>query len=457
LRQPVGRAKVISLAFTFLTGGAALPSAHAQEPPAVGTQWKRTLSRADGRLEQLRLVVPFYEGLEVGNPSASLGEAGLSQFQLAYPGALSAPFVAWSFGGDRWTAVYVERLDAVPVAINIKATDAEVEIALKCLTTCAPRTIVADGDWKVLARALRGAWDLKLRPAPLARRFARVNFYVRRWVSPDRAPHLRQDWTVEQLVDRMKRESPDTIQFVYGYDPNGCDLGGRYLWHEGAEAEFKRVLAANPALAHFSWLNLRTYKTAIPGLDLHAPLTDEARRSTKLYAAGTNSSTGSCNGIDMCPASEGWQKSRLEQLDRLVSLGFRFIQLDEFPIPAFWHVNPCLAENHLHKPGDAADEWRWTLELMKALATRASARGVVLTSEEPSAVLLPYVSGYIDRQFNNSIDLYAIWKKSRSIHPIPFFSAMFGDICTPYTDADESEPAREPPVGWLKQYKIRAP
>jgi hypothetical protein len=456
ISQPVGRAICIFLAFMALAGANPLQSAQAQNLPKVGSEWKRTLSKADGRLDQLRLVIPFYEGLEIANPTSSLPEAGLARFELAYPGALSAPFVAWTFGGNHWTAVYVERLDALPVAINVKATDVGVEIALKSYTASAHRVIKVDGDWKQLAKALRGAWDVKLLRQPLAKQFTKLHFYVNKWVSKDQAPHLRRDWTIEQLVDRMKRESPKTIQFVYGYDPNGCDLGGRYLWYEGAEAEFKRVLTANPALAHFSWLNLRTYKTGIPGLDLQEPLSEEVRKSAKLYSTGTNSTAGSCNAIDMCLAAEGWQKSRLEQFDRLIRLGFRFIQLDEFPIPPFWHVNPCLAKNHLHKSGDAVDEWRRTLELVSALAKRADRHGVVLTSEEPSAALLPYVSGYIDRQFNNSIDLYAPWKKSRSVQPIPFFSSMFGDICTPYTDLDDAEPAREPPFGWLKQHKIWA-
>ena len=80
---------------------------------------------------------PFYEGVEISNPISSLRDVGLAQFELSYPGVLSAPFVAWTFGGNNWTAVYVERLDALPVAINVKATDVEVEIALKCYTASA--------------------------------------------------------------------------------------------------------------------------------------------------------------------------------------------------------------------------------------------------------------------------------------------------------------------------------
>jgi hypothetical protein len=452
----IARVACFYISFLSLSIIDGLQTAQAQNPPKGETQWNRTLSEVDGHLEQLRLVVPFYEGVEISNPTSSLLEAGMTNFEMAYPGALSAPFVAWTFDGNHWTAAYVETLDALPVSLNIKTTNAGVEISLKCYTKSAYREISVDGDWRKFAKALRSVWDIKSGPRPIAKQFTKLNFYVNRWISQDQAPLHRQEWTVEKLVDRMRRESPDTVQFVYGYDPNGCDLGGKYLWYENAETEFKRVLAANPALTHFSWLNLRTYKTGIPGLDLQEPLSEEIRQSVRIYATGTNSITGSCNAIDMCPASEGWQKSRVEQFDRLVRLGFRFIQIDEFPIPPFWHVNPCLAKNHLHKSSDAADEWRWTLELVKVLAKRAKTHGVALTSEEPSTALLPYVSGYIDRQFNNGIDLYAMWKKSPSIHPIPFFSAMFADICTPYTDVDDTEPARQPPAGWLKQHKVWA-
>ena len=83
----------------------------------------------------------------------------------------------------------------------------------------------------------------------------------------------------------------------------------------GRRSGFKRILTANPALAHFSWLNLRTYKTGISGLDLQEPLSEEMRKATKLYATGTNSGAGQRNTIHMCPASEGWQKSRLVPLE----------------------------------------------------------------------------------------------------------------------------------------------
>jgi hypothetical protein len=80
---------------------------------------------------------------------------------------------------------------------------------------------------------------------------------------------------------------------------------------------------------------------------------------------------------------------------------------------------------------------------LRKLADRAHRRGVLLTCDEPSAALVPYVAGYIDRQFNDSIDLYRVFRSSAQAAPIPFFSMVFGDLVTPYTDSDETAPVRQ--------------
>jgi hypothetical protein len=178
----------------------------------------------------------------------------------------------------------------------------------------------------------------------------------------------------------------------------------------------------------------------------------------KVYPGGTERGNQfAFEAVDACLASAQWQHSRLTQLDRLAALGFRVVQLDEFPIPRFWHTVACQSPTHLHRPGDIADEWRQIDLFLRQLARRAREHRVLLTCEEPSMLMLPYVAGYIDRQFNDSIDLYKIFRKSARAAPIPFFSMMFGDLATPYTDTDEAAPARRPPPGWIEQDKISPP
>jgi hypothetical protein len=204
-----------------------------------------------------------------------------------------------------------------------------------------------------------------------------------------------------------------------------------------------------------AWLNLRTFKTAIPRLGLIAELPPDLKHATKQFPAGAQVAEGqwSFKSVDMCLASEGWQQSRLAELDALADLGFKVVQLDEFPIPSLWHVNACQAEGHLHRANDPIDEWRQVMKFVAVLSKQADARGIRLTCEEPSAALLPYVCGYIDREYNRSIDLYAPWKKGKQVTAIPLFSAMFGDLVTPYTDVDDADPAGKPPAGWLINHK----
>lgn len=78
----------------------------------------------------------------------------------------------------------------------------------------------------------------------------------------------------------------------------------------------------------------------------------------------------------------------------------------------------------------------------------------MLTCEEPSAALLPYIAGYIDRQFNDCMDLYSMCRQNKGITTIPLFSTMFSDVATPYTDVDGKNPWRLPPESWLTAHKL---
>jgi hypothetical protein len=283
-----------------------------------------------------------------------------------------------------------------------------------------------------------------------------VNFYVHQYVASDRTPPLQSNWDIPTLAQQMKGESASTIQFVYGFDPSGVDLAGEYFWSEGALDKVKRVLGANRGLAHLNWLNLRTWKRAIPRLGIERPLTDEVKAMLKVYPPSVKAPDAqyASKSVDACLASSGWQKSRLQQFEQLANLGFKMVQIDEFPIPSLWRQAPCQSTAHLHRANDIVDEWKQIESFLTRLSARARARGILLTCEEPSAAMLPYVAGYIDRQFNDSIELYRQFRKTPLTGPIPLFSMLFGHLVTPYTDADEAEPARQPPAGWLKQHKL---
>jgi hypothetical protein len=427
---------------------------------AVGTSpttWTRTLTKADGPAERLTLVIPFYEGVRIDAAPATLAEIGQRSMRLAYPGVLSAPFVAWRLGEGAWQVALVDRPGPWPAELELEASGDSLRITLRSLAGRKVETASIDGDLAALARAVRERWKPVGTGHPLAERFRRQNFYVHQFV-PATGKTIRYDWELPALVERMKHEAPGTIQFVYGYDPSGVDLAGEYFWSPGATEKVRAVVGANRQLAHLNWLNLRTWKRAIPALGIERPVSAAVQAMLKLYPTGSDSTEQfRFQALDACLGAADWQRSRLVQFDRLADLGFKVVQLDEFPIPRFWHTAPCQATSHLHRPNDIVDEWTQIDLFLRKLSDRARQRGVLLTCEEPSAALVPYVAGYIDRQFNDSIELYRVFRTSPRAAPIPLFSMVFADLVTPYTDTDESAPVRQPPPGWIEQYKISPP
>ena len=399
--------------------------------------------------------MPFYEGVLVQQPLTALPEAGLKHLQLAYPGPLSAPFVAWRNGEGNWTAIYSTALDALPAQLELTVNGDRLEVALSCPPSSGIDRLNVHGSWEQVVQAVRQLWKVTPPKVRLADRFSRIDFYVHQWISPHDDPPLRVDWTIEQLKSAMRKTPATDLVHVYGFDPAGIDLGGTYFWSDAALNRAKRVIEANPQVCHLAWLNLRTFKYDIPRLRRQVVLTPQIQAMAKRFDGKIREDDNyQYKAIDMCLASAQWQASRIAELDRLMDAGFKVIQLDEFPVPPVWNVAPCQAKGHLHQPGDARDEWSRSVEFIRTLSDRARQRGVLLTCEEPSAALLPYVCGYIDRQFNDGTDLYWPCHRSPRFTAIPVFSTMFGDLTTPYTDVDGADPAREPPKSWLRAHKM---
>jgi hypothetical protein len=437
-------------------GPAALTLLATAATAASPSTWRRTVGPGDGA-GGVTLVIPFYEGIRIGDAATTLVEQKHADLRLAYPGVLSAPFVAWRSGSGPWEVAFVAALGAAPAELRVRASGGAVHLELQSLAGKTVGNTRIEGDLPALAAGVRRLWQVRAAAPKLGSRFKRQNFYVHQYVPSSATAEVRRNWEIPDLVEHMKHEAPSTIQFVYGYDPSGVDLAGEYFWSEGALAKVRAVIGANPRLAHSNWLNLRTWKRAIPRLGIERPVSDEVKAMLKVYpGVPATVDQFAFKSLDACLASAPWQRSRLEQFDRLAGLGFKVVQIDEFPIPHHWHGVACQASGHLHRPGDLADEWRHIEAFLGELAARARRRGVLLTCEEPSALMLPYVSGYIDRQFNDSIDLYQSFRGPRS-GPIPLFSMVFGDLVTPYTDNDEDGPARRPPPGWIEQYKMHPP
>jgi hypothetical protein len=302
-----------------------------------------------------------------------------------------------------------------------------------------------------LGAALGRVYARSGEPRPLGKTFREARFYVHRFVAED-DPAEREDWSIEPLGAELAKAPADTLAFVYGWDPSSVDLGGRSFWSAEAEDDVRAVLGKNPKLSHLAWLNLRSFKREIPRLGLSVPLPAELSAARWQGASGEHAfRKHAFEAVEMCLASKAWQKSRMGELERIAALGFRVVQLDEFPIATRWHAEPCRAAGHDHAPGDLAGEWRSVLAFLRELSARAEKLGLLLTSEEPSAALLDFTQGYLERQANREPDVYGFWSRSPLVRTVPLFSSAFGSRSTAYTDAD---PEGEVPRGWIVMTKI---
>jgi hypothetical protein len=342
----------------------------------------------------------------------------------------------------------------MPVGLLVRTTADDLEAKMECFGSCTFQEVHAHGPWNALATAVAQFWHLVTPNPPLSSRYDRFRFFVRQWVANDSDHPLRTDWTAPALEARMRNEEARSLSFAFGIDPNEVDLEGRYFWSDGALAEIKALVRANPAVAQLRWLNLRTYKYAIPNLGIERPPPPQIRAAAKLYANGVyDFSQYVFKSLEMCLGSEEWQRSRFEEMKKLVDIGFKVIAFDEFPLSYKWGAEACRATNHLHRPNDFADEWRVSMDLVRRLSTYGHEHGVLLSSEEPSTVLFPFTSGYTDGMFNDPPDVYEHWQ-GRETERIPLFSTMFGAQLTPYTRIGGSP---RPPRPWLVQEKVASP
>jgi hypothetical protein len=443
-------------------------------PHLPQNDWSSSLPEGGCSPERLELLVPFYEGLRLVDPGRAMIEAGFSDVELVYPGALSAPFIAWACGDERWSVVASERLEHVPVVFHAKVIGERMALGMHCDAPCGLLQETLDArDWRAAATKLAARWAPKSDLSPLTARFKEIRFFVHDWIDdrpgmsgpPLAVPQARPgatdrivktDWELPALVHEMKSVPKAALSFVYGLDPGSVDVGGMPLWSTGAEAAARQIAHSNPSVTQLAWLNLRSYKFSMPKLGVEKSPPPDLEAATRRVDGKTHVyDQYTFRSIEMCLASAAWQASRIQALERLASAGFKVIQLDEFPIPARWDAAPCDATDHLHRPGDLADEWRHIMALVGGIASVARARGITLTTEEPSAALLPYVSGYEDRIFNQDHEIYAAWRKSPHANTIPLFSTMFGQIVTPYTDVDPTATLAPGWIGMKKQGRGR--
>lgn len=202
--------------------------ARCESVAAATTQAARSLSPADGPLDKLELVVPFYEGILIRNPVSALPEVNLARCQLAYPGTLSAPFIAWRFGAGTWSVLFADSVSALPVTLDLGATSTEVQFRLTSYQPCAFKTLEVQGSWDVMARTLRSRWYLAKPRHRLSDDCDRISFYVHQFVADKNEP-LRTDWTADRLAQEMRSVRPKTLVHLYGLDPSSVDLGGKCL------------------------------------------------------------------------------------------------------------------------------------------------------------------------------------------------------------------------------------
>ncbi len=423
--------------------------------------WSKTISAEDCQSQNLKLLVPFYEGIEITDPQVMFRKLKTHHIDLMYPGTLSMPFFAWQCESSQntWNYVAVRNFQNSVSLLSLKwqetaEGDGAFVTSLACKGNCSFFEGRSQQSFSQLKNPLRQEWSLKSPFEPLSKHFDRLHFYVHEWITNDPNNRLQMNWSIPDLVSLMQKDTDSenkAIHFVWGLFPGNADLGGVPFFNPESTRKAREILAANPRRAHLAWLNLRTNKFSIPALGLEVPEEQRLLSAAKLHRSGLKEQDQyTFRWVEMCTGAKAWQEFRLEQFERLVDLGFKVIQLDEFPLSYTWGDEPCFAEDHDHKPGSSHAEWQAAQSLLRRIAERAKEHGVFLTTEEPSMVTLPYTSGYIDRIANDEPDIYGFWTSTGKVRPVPLFSSIFGDVVTPYSDID---PERDLPEGWLKMTK----
>jgi hypothetical protein len=138
-------------------------------PPVVQgtrTAWVRTLS-AGCNAADLELVLPFYEGLRLKPASVALRAAKSESLELAYPGPLSMPLLAWRCGDAEWTAVIPAKPTEAPARLLVRTTRDDLEARMECFGICTFQEVHARGPWNNIAAAVA---EVRLAPPLPARR-----------------------------------------------------------------------------------------------------------------------------------------------------------------------------------------------------------------------------------------------------------------------------------------------
>jgi hypothetical protein len=330
-------------------------------------------------------------------------------------------------------ALAAESVTALPIELRVKVSEEKAAFEFRTQAKCYFRRLEGRGDWRSVLGPLRKVWEFYPIRAPLGRVFRAMESYE--LTGPGA-------WTPAGLAAHLRSADPAALQWARGLAP-----GTAAFWPDEALAKLRAIAAANRELCHLAELDLRGCPAARG--DAEAP--EALRRAAKGLGPGAARGGGP---LEMCLAAEAWQRSRFEQLERLAAAGVKVIQLSGFPRGTPGPAAPCFAEGHAHRPGDLAGEWQEVLKFLARLAAHAEELKVSLTCDGPSAALLPFVCGYLDRQHNPGAQEYAPWTRSAGVTPVPFFSAAFGGHVTPYTEPLDPDPARKLPGGWLANQRV---
>lgn len=244
---------------------------------------------------------------------------------------------------------------------------------------------------------------------------------------------------LDEIVDITEEFSEltgvSTTHLIFAWEGEGAWIGPNYFPPAAGEQEFKDSMDQIRGQDNHGFVYMSGSVWRITRDDIGYENWDFFNTTGKPWAAiDENGDVTIDKGYEtigwtsarMCPMTEFWQDTVVDNLLSCIDLGVDVVQIDEFPIGAIY---PCYNASHGHPVG-------YSNEISQAYVTilqEARARGravnpdIIISMEQASEFYLPYIDAYVSRHSSPEFMIYPFLVEhyGDDVDFVPFFSHVY--------------------------------
>ncbi len=135
----------------------------------------------------------------------------------------------------------------------------------------------------------------------------------------------------------------------------------------------------------------------------------------------------------MCPMTDFWHDTVVDNLLAIVDLGVDVVQIDEFPIGSIY---PCYNASHGHPVGYSKDIPAAYISILTEARTlgRAANPDLIMSMEQASEFYIPFMDTYVSRHNSPEWMIYPhfVEKYGDDARFVPFFAHVYHEYLTPF-------------------------